>query len=190
MDFDPFAKNLLVSDESVWMWSLCSAEKISDRDGMHLKFEDEAKRRNFQREIPKQRKNQREEKPPSSVIALLTRFLIGFSLVFGVWRGQRGRLLVCSKDRRLFGSWIRGCIELNDCGNPDCASVCRHLKANGQPAHTHTGTVLEVSSWITSFRLCCIITSSAVINSDVPTEMRRSVLHCSTHTQKHTVIPL
>lgn len=46
--------------------------------------------------------------------------------------------------------------------------------------HTEGG-VLEVTSWITSFRLCCIITSSAVINSDVPTGMRPGVLHCSPH---------
>lgn len=43
------------------------------------------------------------------------------------------------------------------------------------------GSVLEVTSRISSFRLCCIITSSAVINSDVPTGMRPCALRCSPH---------
>lgn len=70
---------------------------------MHLKFEDEAKRRNFQRELPKQRKSQREEKPPSSDCPA---HVVFDWFQFGIWsmKGQRGRLLVCSMDRRLFGS--------------------------------------------------------------------------------------
>lgn len=137
------------------------------------------------------RKSQREEKPPSSVTALLTWFLIGFSLVFGVWRVSVGDCL--------YAAWIGDFLAVEFVAVLSWMAVVTLIVRvfvdilklmDSQHTHTHTGTVLEVSSWITSFRLCCIITSSAVINSDVPTEMRRSVLHCSTHTQKHTVIPL
>lgn len=61
----------------------------------------------------------------------------------------------------------------------DCEDVCVFVFADiFNLMETQRGRVLEVTSWITSFRLCCIITSSAVINSDVPTGKRRCVLHC------------
>lgn len=48
--------------------------------------------------------------------------------------------------------------------------VCRHIWPNGRPAGA------EVTSWISSFRLGCIISSSGVIRG-----MRPCVLHCSPH---------
>lgn len=53
--------------------------------------------------------------------------------------------------------------------------------------HTHTqGRVLGVTSWITSFGPRCIISSSAVINSDVPTGMRPHVLQCTLNARMRT----
>lgn len=60
-----------------------------------------------------------------------------------------------------------------------------HVHAHAR-THTHTqGRVLGVSDWITSFRPCCIITSSAVINSDVPTGMRLRVLQRTLSARTH-----
>lgn len=131
--------------------------------------------------------------------ALPTWFWIGFSLVFRVWRGQRGRLLVCRRGSKFLATrsvQFMTIFKLNDCEDVCfCVTLimCVFVDLfNLTDTHRHTqGRVLEVTSWITSFRLCCIITSSAVINSDVPTGMRRCVLHCSphfllTHTHTHT----
>lgn len=113
---------------------------------------------------------------------------IGFSLVIWEWR----RLVVC---RGHCWQWK----QFNW-----CLILCQHdwgfsLSAfpwlcvftdifnlmDTQHTHSHTHSwALEVTSWITSFGLCCIITSSAVISSDVPTGMRQFVLHCS-HTHTH-----
>lgn len=77
----------------------------------------------------------------------------------------------------------------------DWEDVCVFVDIFNLVDTRHTeGRVLEVTSWISSFRLCCIIAGSAVINSDVPTGMRRRVLRCSplsanTHTFRR-VIPL